>query len=47
MIAHGESIELTEERISKASKFILDAMRAFRTDVENCVVEGKFRIKKV
>lgn len=41
-IAHGDYIVVTDERLSKASDFVLGIMRAFRTDIENCVISKKF-----
>lgn len=41
-IAHGGYIVISDERLEKASQFVLSAMRAFRTDIENCVVNRSF-----
>jgi hypothetical protein len=41
-IAHGDYIVVTDERLLKASDFVLELMRIFRTDVENCVLGKRF-----
>jgi hypothetical protein len=37
-IAHGDYLAISEERLSKAVHFVLQIMRAFRTDIEGCVL---------
>ena len=41
-IAHGDYIVVTDDRLSKAVDFVLEMMRSFRTEIENCVVAQKF-----
>lgn len=41
-IAHGDYVVITDDRLLKASNFVLDLMRAFRSDIENCVIARKF-----
>ena len=44
-IAHGGSIVISDERLAKASDFVLSSMRSFRTDIENCVLSRSFMIQ--
>jgi hypothetical protein len=41
-IAHGDYIVVTDERLLKASDFVLNLMRTFRSDIENCVIARKY-----
>lgn len=41
-IAHGSHVVITDDRLVRATDFVLSIMRKFRTDVENCVVAGSF-----
>jgi|ERR1700733_6266324 MAE_28990/MAE_18760-like HEPN len=43
-IAHGGSIVISDERLTRASEFILSSMRSFRTDIENCVLHRAFML---
>ncbi|WP_454624008.1 MAE_28990/MAE_18760 family HEPN-like nuclease [Bradyrhizobium cenepequi] len=44
-IAHGGNIVISDERLSKASDFVLSSMRSFRTDIENCVLSQTFMLQ--
>jgi hypothetical protein len=44
-IAHGGSIVVSDERLTKASDFVLSSMRSFRTDIEKCVVDKSFMLQ--
>jgi hypothetical protein len=44
-VAHGDYIVISDERLEKATDFILAAMRSLRTDVENCVVQRSFMLQ--
>jgi hypothetical protein len=41
-IAHGDFIVISNERLLKVSDYVLDLMRTFRTDIENCVIAKKY-----
>lgn len=44
-IAHGGSVVISEERLTKASEFVLSSMRSFRNDIENCVLHRTFMLQ--
>jgi hypothetical protein len=44
-IAHGGSVVVSDDRLAKASEFVLSSMRSFRTDIENCVLSRSFTIQ--
>jgi len=44
-IAHGGNIIVDDDRLSKASDFVLSSMRTFRTDIENCVLSRTFMLQ--
>ena len=41
-IAHGANIVISDERLAKATNFVLSSMRLFRTDIETCVLNRAF-----
>jgi hypothetical protein len=41
-IAHGDFIVISNECLLKVSDYVLDLMRTFRTDIENCVIAKKY-----
>jgi HEPN superfamily protein len=44
-IAHGGNIVVSDERLAKASDFVLSSMRSFRTDIEKCVLSRTFMLQ--
>lgn len=45
-IAHGNYISVTDERLEKMVNYVLEIMRQFRTEVENCITLGTYQLTK-
>jgi MAE_28990/MAE_18760-like HEPN len=44
-IAHGANIVISDERLARATNFVLSSMRSFRTDIETCVLNRAFMLQ--
>jgi hypothetical protein len=44
-IAHGANIVISDERLARATDFVLSSMRLFRTDIETCVLNRAFMLQ--